>query len=48
LIIRTELPKLDDFLKGIQRSWNKARILINMAKEAMKSNLTKKEENYKD
>ena len=36
LIIRIELPKIDDFLKGIQRSWNKTRILIDMVKEAMK------------
>ena len=36
LKIKTELPKLNDFLEGLQRSWDKARILIDMAKEAMK------------
>jgi len=42
LTIRMELPKLDNFLGGIQRSWNKAKILINMAKEAMKKQFNKK------
>ena len=37
-----ELPKLNDFLEELQRSWNKARISINMAKEAMKKQFDKK------
>ena len=48
LIIRTELPKLNNFLKELQRSWNKARILMNIAKEAIKKQFNKKEEIHKN
>ena len=43
--METELPKLEDFLEGLQRSWNKARILMNMAKEAIKKQFDKKRGN---
>ena len=36
LTIKMKLPKLNNFLKGLQRSWNKAKISIDIAKEAMK------------
>ena len=42
LIIKTELPKLNDFLEELQRSWNKARISIDMAKKAIKRQFNKK------
>ena len=37
-----KLPKLEDFLEGLQRSWDKARISMNIAKEAMKKQFNKK------
>jgi len=37
-----ELPKLNDFLEELQRSWDKARIL---AKEAIKKQFDKKKRN---
>ena len=42
LTIRMELPKLNDFLEELQRSWDKARIL---AKEAIKKQFDKKKRN---
>ena len=36
MTIRTELPKLNNFLEGLQRSWDKARILMDIAKEIIK------------
>ena len=45
LIIKTELPKLNDFLEELQRSWNKARISIDITKEAMKKQFDKKRRN---
>ena len=45
LIIKIELPKMNDFLKGLQRSWDKVKILIDMAKEAMKKQLNRKKRN---
>jgi len=48
LTIKTELPKLNNFLKGLQRSWNKARILIDMAKEAIKKQFDKKRRNSQE
>ena len=40
-----KLPKLEDFLEGLQRSWDKARISMNIAKEAMKKQFNKKTRN---
>jgi len=34
--VKTELPKLEDFLEGLQRSWKAVKRLMEMAKEAMK------------
>jgi len=48
LTIKTELPKLNNFLKELQRSWNKARILIDMAKEAIKKQFDKKRRNSQE
>ena len=45
LTVEIELPKLEDFLKRLQRSWNKTRISINMAKEAIKKQFNKKRRN---
>jgi len=39
---------LNNFLKGLQRSWNKARILIDMAKEAIKKQFDKKRRNSQE
>ena len=36
LTIQTELPKLEDFLTGLQLSWKEAKNLMKIAKEAMK------------
>ena len=45
LTIKTELPKLNNFLERLQRSWNKARMLIDIAKKAMKKQYDKKRRN---
>ena len=45
LIIRMKLPKLSDFLKGLQRSWNKAKRSIDMTKEAIKKQYNKRRRN---
>ena len=42
LTIKMELSKLDEFLGEVQRSWNKAKISMDMAKEAMKKQFNKK------
>ena len=36
LMVKMELPKLEDFLKRLQRSWEAAKKLIEMVKEAIK------------
>ena len=45
LTIKTKLPKINDFLEGLQKSWNKAKILMDMAKEAMKKQFDKRRRN---
>ena len=45
LTIKTKLPNLNDFLKGLQRSWDKVRILMDIAKEAVKKQFDKKRRN---
>jgi len=40
--VRTELPKLEDFLEGLQKSWEVVKKSIEMAKEAMKKQFDKK------
>jgi len=40
-----ELPKLEEFLIGLQRSWEEATKAMNMAKETMKRQFDKKMRN---
>jgi len=40
-----ELPKLETFLEELKRSWKVAKILIEMAKEAIKKQFDKKRQN---
>jgi len=47
-MVRTELPKLKDFLEGIQRSWETVKKLMKMAKEAMKKQFDKKRQNLQE
>ena len=37
-----ELPELDNFLKRLQRSWDKVKKLMNIAKKAMKKQFDNK------
>ena len=48
LTIKTELPRLEDFLEGLQKSWNTAKQLMEIAKEYIKGNLTRRDETHKD
>jgi len=48
LIVKTELPKLEDFLEGLQRSWEMAKKSMEMAKEAMKKQFDKKRQNLQE
>ena len=45
LMVKTELPKLEDFLEGLQRSWKVAKKSIEVAKEAIKKQFNKKRQN---
>ena len=45
LTIRMELPKLNNFLEGLQRSWDKAKRLINITKKAIRKQYDKKRRN---
>jgi len=45
LTINMELPKLEDFLEGLQRSWEVVKKSIEIAKEAMKKQFDKKRGN---
>ena len=45
LTMKIELPKLEDFLKELQRSWEKAKRSITIVKEAMKKQFDKKKQN---
>ena len=40
-----ELPKLEDFLEGLQKSWEAVKKSIEMAKTAMKKQFDKKRQN---
>jgi len=40
--VEMKLPKLEDFFEELQRSWDKSRISMNIAKEAMKKQFNKK------
>jgi len=45
LIVKTELPKLESFLKRLQESWEAAKKSIEMTKEAIKKQFNKKRQN---
>jgi len=45
LTVKTELPKLEDFLNRLQRSWKKAKKLMEIEKKAMKRQFDKKRRN---
>ena len=45
LIVKMELPKLEEFLEGLKRSWSQAKISMDMAKEAIKKQFNKKRRN---
>ena len=45
LTIQIKIPKLEDFLSGLQRSWEEAMKLINMAKKTIKKQFDKKKKN---
>ena len=48
LTVKTELPKLEDFLERLQKFWKTAKKSIEIAKEAIKNNLIRKDRTYKD
>jgi len=41
-MVKMELPKLDDFLKRLWKSWEEAKKSMEIAKEAMKRQFNKK------
>ena len=43
--MKIKLLKLENFLERLQRSWNKAKRLIEIAKETMKKQFNKKKRN---
>ena len=45
LTVQIKFPKLEEFLKELQRSWEKAINLMEIAKEAMKKQFDKKRRN---
>jgi len=45
LSVNIELPKLEDFLEGLQRSWEVAKKLIEVAKKVMKKLFDRKRRN---
>ena len=45
LTVQTEFPKLEEFLIGLQKSWEKATKSMEIAKEAMKRQFDKKRQN---
>jgi len=45
LTMKTESPKLEDFFNKLQRSWIKAKKLMEIEKEAMKRQFDKKRRN---
>ena len=44
-MINTELPKLNEFLKGLQKNWEQAKISMEIAKEVLKKQFDKKRRN---
>jgi len=45
LTVQTEFPKLEEFLISLQKSWEEATKVIDMAKETMKRQFDKKRQN---
>ena len=45
MTIKTELPKLEDFLKKLQRSWKIVKKSMKIVKEAMKKPFYRKRQN---
>jgi len=43
-----EFPKLEEFLIGLQKSWEKATKAMDMAKETMKRQFDKKRQNLQE
>ena len=41
-MVKTELPKLEDFLEELQKSWKVVKKSMEIAKEAMKKQFDKK------
>jgi len=48
LTVKIELPKLENFLNKLQRSWEIAKNSIEMAKEAIKRQFNKKRQNIQE
>ena len=48
LIVQMEFSKLEEFLIRLQRSWEEAMKSIEIAKEAMKGSLTRRDKIHKD
>jgi len=48
LTVKIKLPKLEDFLEGLQKSWNAVRRLIKMAKKAIKKKFDRKRQNLQE
>jgi len=48
LTVQIELPKLEDFLSRLQRSWEEARKSMEIVKEAMKQQFDKKRRNLQE
>ena len=44
-MVKTKLPKLEDFLEELQRSWKEAKKLIEVVKKAMKKQFDRKRYN---
>jgi len=43
--VQTEFPKLEEFLIGLQKSWEEVTKAMNMAKETIKRQFDKKKQN---
>ena len=48
LTVKTELPKLEIFFEGLQRSWEEVKSSMEIAKEAIKKQFNKKRCNLQE
>jgi len=48
LTVQMEFPKLEEFLIGLQKSWEEATKAIDIAKEMMKRQFNKKRQNLQE